>query len=439
MSFENEIFQNNKRIIKKVLRQANQSEYYRSLFEKENINVEEIDTYEDFLKIPTLDKKTYSLNKYDMIVDQQKRDAIKQEIFDITDIQEKRKVLEKNGVYLKVTSGSTGIPLEILKDKKDLLHEYIGFNFARKDVLGNLPQGKYVWIWPANKKIRDYFYEDGNVEIHQENEYGFKYMMPEYSSESFQKLSDFILNNSITWITAPPSMLYFFAQYAEQQEISIRFEYIECHSEKLYDWQADLIKKVFGYSPVNVYSSNEVQFMAITDRDGKMNVIDRNVFLELLEDEHGNGQVYATSLAAMEIPILRYRLGDLAQWDVACSNDRKKTHTISLNGYRCNDYVLTRAGKKYEPFIISDLMILLNDQFKLKICEYVVKQNDYSDFTIYFEQNVLEIVKERKDVFRYIKHYFESFIGEDVKICYKDIFDIRKETGTNKFKYFIGI
>ncbi len=439
MSFENEMFQNNIRTIKKVLKQADQSEYYHSLFEKENINVEEIDTYEDFLKIPALDKKTYSLNKYDMIVNRRKRDAIKREILDITDIREKRKVLEKNGVYLKVTSGSTGIPLEILKDKKDLLREYIGFNFARKDVLGTLPQGKYVWIWPANKKIRDYFYEDGNVEIHKENEYGFKYMMPEYSSGSFQKLSNFILTNSITWITGPPSMLYCFAQYAEQQGLSIRFEYIECHSEKLFDWQAELIKKVFGCSPVNVYSSNEVQFMAITDRDMKMKVINRNVFLELLEDEHGNRQVYATSLAAMEIPILRYKLGDLAQWDVTHSDVKKKAYTISLNGYRCNDYVLTRAGKKYEPFIISDLMILLNDRFQLKICEYVVKQNDYADFLIYFEQNVLGIVKEQKDVFRYIKQYFENFIGEDVKICCKDIFDIRKEIGTNKFKYFIGL
>ena len=439
MRFENDLFQINKCVIKKVLSRANQSEYYRRLFEKENINVEEINTYEDFLKIPTLDKITYSLNKYDMIVERQKKNAIKQEIFDVTDIQEKRKVLEKNGVYLKVTSGSTGIPLEILKDKKDLLREYIGLNFARKDVLGNLPQGKYVWIWPANKKIRDYFYDDGYAGIYQENEYGFKYMMPEYSSESLKKLSDFILDNSITWITAPSFMLYFFAKYVEQQKISIRFEYIECHSEKLFDWQAEFIKKVFGYFPTSVYSSNEVQFMAITDKDGKMNIIERNVFLELIEDEHGAGQVYATSLAAMEIPIIRYRLGDLAQWEGMVSDDKKKIYTISLNGYRCNDYVLTRAGKKYEPFIISDLMILLNDQFQLKICEYVVKQNDYSDFSIFFEQNILRIIKEKKEVLCYITQYFENFIGEDVKICYKDIFEIRKDVGTNKYKYFIGI
>lgn len=439
MIFENEIFQNNKRMIKKVLRQANQSEYYRSLFEKRKINVEEIDTYEDFLKIPTLDKNTYALHKYDMIVDKKKRDSINQEILDISDIQERRKVFEKNGIYLKVTSGSTGIPLEVLKDKKDLLQEYIGFNYARKKILGNLPQGKYVWIWPANKKIRDYFYEDGNVEIYQDSKYGFKYMMPEYSPESFQKLSHFILDNSISWITAPPSMLYFFAQYVKQHEISINFEYIECHSEKLFEWQAELIERVFGSHPVNVYSSNEVQFMAITDKNGKMNIIERNVFLELLEDEQGIRHVYATSLAATEIPIIRYELGDSAHWDSMPSDDQEKKYAIVLNGYRCNDYVLTRIGKKYEPFIISDLMILLNDSFQLEIHEYVVKQNAYSDFTIYFEDKLFKTINEKDSVYHYIKEYFENFIGEEVVISYKDILNIRKDIGTNKYKYFIGI
>ncbi|WP_026504335.1 hypothetical protein [Butyrivibrio sp. NC3005] len=75
MIFENEIFQNNKCIIKKVLSQAKKSTYYYSLFEKRKIKIEEIDTYED------------------------------------------------------------------------LLQEYIGVNYARKKILGNLPQGKYVWIW----------------------------------------------------------------------------------------------------------------------------------------------------------------------------------------------------------------------------------------------------------------------------------------------------
>ena len=126
-----------------------------------------------------------------------------------------KKVLSqaKKSTYYYSLFEKRKIKIEEIDTYEDLLQEYIGVNYARKKILGNLPQGKYVWIWPANKKIRDYFYEDGNVEIYQDSKYGFKYMMPEYSPESFQKLSHFIMNNFISWITAPPSMLYFFAQF----------------------------------------------------------------------------------------------------------------------------------------------------------------------------------------------------------------------------------
>ncbi len=439
MIIEQIMFRKNKAAIMRILRAANQSEYYRAVFCDANIHIEDIQSYEDFTKIPILDKTAYEIYKFSMIANSEKRKEIKDRLQNSTDLQHRRKVCEDNGIYLKVTSGSTGNPLEILKDKNDLLREYIGLNYARVKLLGSIPKGKYVWIWPASEKIREYFYEDGKVNIYKDTQYGFKYMIPEYSQDSFGRLFSFIKENSISWITAPPSMMCLFAQYIETNNLEIRFSYIECHSEKLYEWQSNYLKRIFGCQPSNVYSSNEIQFMGITDYNHIMHVISQNVFLELIEDKEGERKVYATSLCAQEIPIIRYCLGDVARWKEKNVDEMSRSPSFIISGYRCNDYIITRDGGKFEPFIISDLLILLNDSFSLGVKEYVVQQNGYEKFTFYFSEDVKKSVHRDEKIRDYIHNYLYSILKADVDIDYMNIDKIREETGTNKYKYFLGM
>lgn len=198
-----------------------------------------------------------------------------------------RKLYEQNGFFIKITSGSTGKPVEIIKAQNDIRREYIGLNFARKRNLGRLPTGNYIWIWPANPEIRKFFYSDSKVSIYRDSKYGYKYMIPEYSEVTFRNLHSFIIQNDISWITAPPSMLCLFAEYLNINNLKIRFSYIECHSEKLFNWQLNVIFEAFECIPVSVYSSNEIQFIGMTCNFGKMHLIPNNAFVEIIDDKQG--------------------------------------------------------------------------------------------------------------------------------------------------------
>ena len=436
---ENDQFEKQKIFIKKVLKCSEKSKYYKEIYEKNNIDVASIDTYQDFCRIPILTKAELNDNKYHMITDEVRRINKDMYLSFGDDFKRKKDYLSENNFYLKITSGSTGIPVEIFKSKYDLQREYLGFNYFRKKTSGIFPSGKYIWIWPANKYIRQYFYDNPEMKVYRDNDYGYKYMMEEYSDQSFKELSEFIVSEDIQWITAPPSMLYYYSQYISNNHLPVKFGYIECHSEKLYQYQAELIYKTFGTTPVSVYSSNEVQFMGISCQCGNIHVIPQNSFIELLAGPSGTARVVATSLACLDLPIIRYDLGDVGDFvDARKCKCGIESPIIQLKEYRANDFLITKNGKKYEPFILTDLMLLIRARFSLKIDEYIIYQKSYDEIYFCFNNDALFFVKNQYAVYDFIEAYLLDITGFVFTIKFCAIDCIREKVGVSKFKYFVA-
>lgn len=439
MNIEELEFEKNKNAICKVLDYALKSDFYSRLYEENGILADNIQSYEDFKKIPCISKSDYCKNRVRMISDSRKRDALPKDERLIDHNCNSRKLYEQNGFYIKITSGSTGKPVEVIKGQSDIRREYIGLNFARKMNLGKLPTGNYVWIWPANPEIRRFFYADSTVSVYRDSKYGYKYMMPEYSDVTFRDLYSFIIENDISWITAPPSMLCLFAEYLNINKLKIRFSYIECHSEKLFRWQSKRISETFECVPVSVYSSNEIQFIGMTCKCGKMHLIPNNAFVEIIDDEQGKNQVVVTSLSAYELPIIRYRIGDLGEWDEVPCSCNGTSPVLEIKGYRKNDYLETEDGRRIEPFLISDLIVLINNLYEADIEEYTVKQMDWKSLLLYLKKDAIEKIKNHSEILSYIIQYFENTIQITFDIRFEDIDKLREQTGTRKYKYFIGI
>ncbi len=440
MCMEEHNFERQKKQIKKVLKKAQNAAYYDKVFRENNICVDKINTYQEFCQLPILNKDIFRDVQIDLIAN----DAMKFQAKDyecLSDsLAKKRNFLESYDIYMKVTSGSTGVPLEIFKSKSDLYREYRGLNLYRRKVLGKLPEGKYVWIWPANQRIRKYFYSEYESKIYQDSKYGYKFMMPEYDEDKFEKLARFMLEEKISWITAPPYMLYLFASFLEQRKIELKLSYIECHSEKLYDWESDKIQYILGARPISVYSSNEIEFMGMTCQNGNLHLLDTNVFLELLPNKRGGYQVVATSLSAYDIPIVRYTLGDVAHWSVEECSCGLATSIIELTGYRKNDYLTMSDGRKYEAFVVTDAVLLLEQEFLILIQEYVVWQEGYRELSFYLPQNILE--NEQKNLENYIaflQQYFYDITKEKFHIRIDKIEVAREKFGASKYKYFYGV
>ena len=432
MQNEKDLFECRRNSIKKVLYKALETDYYRKKLK--NINIDGI-TYDEFKKIPTLNKQTLNFNMLGMLTSKYK--YFDSEFYRNLPYNQKRKYLEKNGLELKVTSGSTGSPIEVIKSKEDINRDYITLNWYRRKLTTYDFKGRFIWIWPVNPLIRSYFYPDAETNVFWDvNNYGTQYMLYSYSEENLKILYEYIVENKVEWLTSSPNALVNFIDYMEKNSIQIdTIKYIECHSEYLYDWQKEKIIQAFNCEVVSIYSSNEMQFIGGTCKCGHMHLFDSSCFMELLDNRHGGKDVYITSLNYLDIPIIRYKLGDCGEWEneqqCRLLNNKK---IFLLKKYRENDYIVGLNGKKYEPFIITDSIVFLMNSFNLSIDLYRVKQVDINRFEYYFDESVH--VFDLDECKKVLENYLESVLNYTIVV---DIYKTPIKEFTydgSKFRYF---
>ena len=421
--------------ISSVLIRAIKVPYYRRAIPYSEEEIRMGLTYEKFCQIPFITKDIYRNNIFQMIDSKFLINQDEYEKFGM-DFNAKKNYLLERGFYVKVTSGSTGVPMEVLKSLSDIKRDYFSINLFRRKILGKELLGNFLWIWPTNKFTRKYFYEE-NKNYYKVNQYGFQYMLAEYSDVTFKELYNFIIQNDIGWITSSPSALVNLADYIEKNMLpKLHMNYIECHSEVLLSWQKKIIFEYFGSSPISVYSSNEVQFMGMSCLDGHMHLMTRNAFLEFVPNENGKQEVVVTSVNNFDIPLVRYCLGDCGHWLEEEDCELSKYPTFKLENYRKNDFLVTSSNVKFEPFIVYDSIIFLVSKFNLLIQKYVVVQKDY-DKLAYFFDNIMDDM-QKKDVSSFLGKYFFEITGSDFHIeifQFNDVFDV---LGTRKFSYFVS-
>lgn len=407
--------------IKYCLKNSYNSVYYSKLFNDIGIDFKNEFSYDDFIKIPILSKDLYKKNILDMITNN--IDSFNKETYtQLSSIDKRWKYLENHNLTLKYTSGTTGNPLEIIKSKNDVKKDYLTLNLIRNKINKNIIFKKFLWIWPVNPLIREIFIpNDIYRTISKVNNYGYQYMLYEYTDKNFEEMYNFIINNDIKWLSASPSSLVNFSDYIINHHKPFScIEYIECHSELLCDWQRERIRNAFGIIPYSVYSSNEVQFIAGTNCNEFE--LFNNCFLEIIDNE-----IYITSLTNYDIPIIRYRIGDRASWK---DNTNFK---FELSGCRTNDFIIRKDGVKIEPNILFDLIIIIKSKFDVKIERYRIIQEEYDLFLFYFEENS-NILSDKK-ITDYMIKYLSKILNSKIQI---KIFESNSFFLSNikKHKYF---
>lgn len=409
---EEEQFESCKRKIVRILQMAMETDFYSEAFK--NIDIDNI-SYRSFSELPILTKEDLKQNMFRKI--NKKFTEFDVEEYQRLPYEKKRKCLAQNGMELRVTSGSTGVPVEVIKSKGDLERDYLMLNLYRRKLTTFNFKGSFLWVWPVNPFTRKYFYPDDEAErFWSVNKYGMQYMMYTYSDENLHIMYNYIIENNTTWLTISPSALMIFIEYMEREGLKIpKLKYIECHSEYLHEWQRVCARTAFGCDIVSIYSSNEVQFIAGANQNNKMRLFEGNCFLEFLENEQGSKNIYVTSLSYRDIPIVRYKLGDCGDWCNNSSEERKRIYEFELKKYRENDYIIGKNGTKYEPFILTDSIIVLQNCFDIKINKYKIKQVGIFVFEYYFDNSIgsFDILKAKEMLEEFLFNVFE----EKVFVC----------------------
>lgn len=434
-------FEKNERQIKNILKKAFFTKYYRGLLSQAGItDVNQIDamTYKDFSAIPITSKDEYDENKFDMF-------AFSAENFDkvhyqsLTTGDKKKAYVDDFKIRLHVTSGSTGQPLEVFKSFKDYAKDYLMLNINRKFLTDYSFKGRFIWIWPTNSVIQKYFIPDKEFSVTREvNKHGTMYAFYEHSDENFQALYDYIAQNNFEWITSSPTLLCNLIKYIRNQGLAqLAFKYIECHSEKLHDWQKEMITQSFGVKPVSIYSSNEVQFMGAAC-DYHLHIFSNTCFVEFVENDVGRNDLIVTSLNYTDIPIVRYRLGDCGQYveNVECDCALKKFPMIELEGFRSNDFIRGPHDKLIEPFVIADIFFLASKKFQIPFKRYKVKQIAIDAFEFYMESEYVTNELLVKKCALLFKEVLVSVLGYEIRVSIKDIELDESIYYGNKYRYF---
>jgi len=106
-----------------------------------------------------------------------------------------------------------------------------------------------------------------------------------------------------------------FALYCERRRLKFpSLKFILCSYEFVSVVHRRILQRVFGVPVFNLYGSTETGHLLMENESGEMKASQDTAFLELVnEDSRGIGDLIVTAFSNDYMPLLRYRIGDLAE------------------------------------------------------------------------------------------------------------------------------
>ncbi|MDH5770421.1 MAG: phenylacetate--CoA ligase family protein [Candidatus Bathyarchaeota archaeon] len=295
---------------------------YRKLYDSYGIKPSAIKTIEEFQKLPLITKET------------------------IRDNFEAFSVKMKGRKYI-TTGGSTGTPFGFYRDKiafaRELAskaYQYYRVGWKEGDSQLTLrglvvPSKNHIRYYPRFNELRCSSY----------------HLTPEFMELYRQRAYEF----EPKWIRCYPSSGYIFAKFLKETGKPFPpVEGILCASENLYQYQKELLSKVFNARVFSHYGHYEMAVLAgFCEHEDTYHVLPQYGYAELV-DKNGNlvsragevGEIVGTSFIMHATPFIRYRTGDLAKlkgWD--CSScGRPYQIWESIEG-RLQEFIVTSTGR----------------------------------------------------------------------------------------------
>ena len=348
-------------------------------------------------------------------------------------------LLHNYNLELYITSGSTGYPLEIIRDIKDLSSNYVELNKFRAKFINPEFLINYIWVLPESIGSRKYVFNK-KESIFRINNYGYLACFEVINVENLNKFINFCQEKEISAIIAWPTFFDKLASFLndENKYKLKKVQYLESNSEYLTTEQKNRIERIFGIQITNIYSGNETNFISASCNNNKMHLLHNNVFLELIPNQFGYYETIITNLNTNKTPLIRYNLGDVAKWNYSkcsCEIDRLYPFKLYLMNYRNNDYFISKSGEKYEFNIISDPIHFAQIKFNLSIKKYKVIQTNFNKIVLH-----LYIDKVDENSLKKLKTYMQEYLFEvleyevEIEILYGEIIENDKFEG--KYKFF---
>lgn len=239
---------------------------------------------------------------------------------------------------IETTSGTTGTPMKILWNNNDYFSSIMN-HWKFREKFGITPSSRYC---TSLKHI-----PNGQAYQIEGNKLTFTSML--YSSETASNILGAINDFKPEWLFIQNSVLFTLLYWGEK--IGMRFpesvKYIEYMGEPLSGYYRKYIEKRIYTPSSNMYGCTETNGISYECTYHNNHLLTDNVFVEIV-DENGrelkegeDGFVCVTGLHNTAMPILRYRLNDIAHIDKTyicpCGN---RNPVITIKAARMPEFLM---------------------------------------------------------------------------------------------------
>jgi phenylacetate-CoA ligase len=299
--------------------------YYRRLFERAGVSLEQIQSLDDLDKLPFLTKK------------------------DIRENIEALKSDEAKDLARFNTGGSSGEPLIFYIGKQRVSHDVAAKRRATQWWGVDIGDPEIVvWGAPNELSTQDRIKELRDALMRTK-------LLPafEMSADNLQRFVETIRRYRPRMLFGYPSSLALIARYGRDHGLSLNELGIEVAfvtAERLYEDQRQDIQTVFGCPVANGYGGRDAGFIAHQCPAGSLHITAEDIIVEIV-DEAGqplppgaSGEVVITHLATRDFPFIRYRTGDVAVLsETPCTCGRGLPVLQEIHG-RTTDFIVAQDG-----------------------------------------------------------------------------------------------
>lgn len=398
--------------LKRVLTHAyHNSSYYQEVFDEIGLHPSSSELTERMKDIPILDKQTFRKNIHKI---------------------KSRQPLSK--IDSRRTSGSTGVPLNILKSRKDfgrirarLWRYYSWHNIHIGDLQARFLGHPVTFKSKLIEDIQDIALNKMRLD-------------PVYMNErTMSKFYKSMCKKRPKYIYGYPSAIHqfsLFLQDAKPHPSELCLHSVICTGETLQNQHKETIEKIFNCKAINEYGCSEVGIIAFPCEHNRMHLSCDDLYIEIVKDDRIHdktlGRIVVTELYNYDVPSIRYEIGDMCSLEVRddCPCNRGLPYVERIQG-RSSELIKLKDGRYMHSEIFhyfSDAIVEKHDHVK----HFRVSQMGIDDFKV-------EIVTERhfsKETEDFIKKLFYTKINKDVKVDIELLDQLPKDV-SGKLRYFV--
>jgi phenylacetate-CoA ligase len=367
---------------------------YRALFDTHAVRPEDIRSLEDVRRLPFTTKELF-------------RDNL--ESFS-------SKTIDSEYV---TTGGSTGVPMGLYRSRAE---------FA-KELASKAHQYHRVGWREGDRQIvfRGLKIDSPNGMSFVEEFDELRCSTYEFGSDRMELYRQKAIEYRPDWIRCYPSSGFVFASYLKDSEKAFPMvKGMLCSSERLYPFQAELFKEVFGPS-IRIFSHYGHYEMAalagFCEHTDHYHVLPQYGYVELLDKDDqpvttpGDvGEIVATSLIMETTPFIRYRTQDLAVYrGSSCSKCGRPYQLWERVEGRLQELIVTRTGR-----LVSTSMLNMHDDSYDHILKFQFHQRRRGGVIFRYVPKRTFNDDVRASVYARIK----DKLGDDIELEMESVIDI---------------